>query len=214
MSLPKDYKVLNQVPVSKDVLPKIRVSKLMPEGHGKCVRCGIEATRVITYTLAGEEHKQVYINIFAGSRMMTADHILPRSLGGSDALSNLQLMCYKCNTRKNNTISAQERQMIISNRSNHIRCTFKPEHMRHILKRFPLLNGLYDLSGQEDGPAIAFNQRQLSLQLYQNQIPRMSKVKILSNGLVTSKHPHHPMWGWVRIFKRFPEMKNVVRFTP
>src|SRR5258706_7278181 len=31
---------------------------------------------------------------------LTVDHVLARSLGGTDALSNLQTLCGRCNTRK------------------------------------------------------------------------------------------------------------------
>jgi len=36
--------------------------------------------------------------------MLTKDHILPVSLGGSDELDNLQTMCDKCNSKKGNKI--------------------------------------------------------------------------------------------------------------
>lgn len=207
-SLPKNYKVISRVPVSKEVLPKIRVSKLMPDGHGKCVRCGIEATQVITYTLEGEGHQVVYGNIFAGNRMMTADHILPRALGGADALSNLQLMCYKCNMKKGMMPTPEEMERIIANRAKHIRITFKPEHMRHIIKRFPKLASLYDLTEQE-GPALPFKRTRFS----EPSRNRITKLEELTCGLVNNKHPHHPMWGWVRIFQMYPDIKPAVRFT-
>lgn len=35
---------------------------------------------------------------------MTADHIIPKSKGGSDDLDNLQPMCYTCNTTKGDKI--------------------------------------------------------------------------------------------------------------
>lgn len=208
MSFPKNYKIISKVPVSKDVLPKIRVSKLMPDGHGKCSKCGIEATHVVTYTLGSEEHEVVYENIFAGTRMMTADHILPRALGGADALTNLQLMCYKCNTKKGMMPTVEEIEAIIQNRDKHFRVTFKPHHMRYVINRFPHLASLYDLT-EKEGPALPFKRTYFS-EATRN---RRKKVTELSFGLVNNKHPHHPMWGWVRIFQQYPDIKPAVRFT-
>ncbi|MDE1830702.1 MAG: HNH endonuclease, partial [Thaumarchaeota archaeon] len=190
---------------------RIRVSRLMPEGHGKCVKCGIEATRVVTYTLASEQHQVIYSNIFAGTRMMTADHILPRALGGADALTNLQLMCYKCNSKKGMMPSLEEMEMIKQNCSLYIRSTFTKANMRHILRLFPTLYGLYDLEGEEDGPAKPFKRS-----LWKQPSPtgsRMSKIEKETGGLVNSQHPHHPMWGWVRVFQTYPDIRPVVRFT-
>ena len=35
-------------------------------------------------------------------RQATIDHIVPKAHGGDDSLSNLQIICRKCNTRKGN----------------------------------------------------------------------------------------------------------------
>ena len=32
--------------------------------------------------------------------LLTVDHIKPRSLGGTDELDNLQILCRQCNSRK------------------------------------------------------------------------------------------------------------------
>lgn len=208
MSLPKNYKIINWVPVSKETLPKIRVSKLMRDGHGKCVKCGIQATRVITYTLASESHKIVYSNIFASTRMLTADHVLPRALGGADALSNLQLMCCKCNHKKGIELTLEEIERIIQNRRAHIRSTFTTANMRYVINRFPSLVSLYDLA-EPEGPALPFGRTYFS----EPSGSRIKRIKELSYGLVNNKHPHHPMWGWVRIFEMYPDIKPAVRFT-
>jgi len=51
---------------------------VLAKAKGKCVACGISA----------EE------------RALDIDHILPRNLGGKTVISNLQALCYKCNSQK------------------------------------------------------------------------------------------------------------------
>jgi len=39
--------------------------------------------------------------------LMTADHIIPKSRGGKNDLSNLQVMCENCNAKKGNNLDVQ-----------------------------------------------------------------------------------------------------------
>lgn len=52
--------------------------KVLVQAKYRCLACGISA-----------EHKALEV-----------DHILPRNLGGSDELHNLQALCYSCNSAK------------------------------------------------------------------------------------------------------------------
>ena len=40
--------------------------------------------------------------------LFTIDHVLPRSLGGSDGIDNLALACRNCNERRGNRVSADD----------------------------------------------------------------------------------------------------------
>lgn len=39
--------------------------------------------------------------------LMTRDHIIPRSRGGSEGLENMQTMCTKCNSKKGNKLEGE-----------------------------------------------------------------------------------------------------------
>jgi 5-methylcytosine-specific restriction endonuclease McrA len=73
----------------------------------KCVVCGIEGKY-----FAKERHlqdKTYHLNLYAvddnGEEiLMTKDHILPRSKGGIDDISNYQTMCKLCNEAKGNKL--------------------------------------------------------------------------------------------------------------
>ena len=94
------YKIIETKPLSDLAKfhdhPRLRV--FFRKGC-KCVACGIEATQ-LGLGLApnnGGKHWDLYTDNFYP---LTVDHIYPRSRGGSDALDNLQPMCYKCNQSK------------------------------------------------------------------------------------------------------------------
>ena len=76
----------------------------------QCVSCGIKGK-----FFALEHHKKqrkstnkFHFNLYAikdGEEiLMTKDHIIPKSKGGSDSLKNLQTMCCECNSKKGDLI--------------------------------------------------------------------------------------------------------------
>jgi len=69
------------------------------QGEIRCVCCGIKATH---FQLEGNLMENPHLNLYGGSVLFTKDHVMPRSLGGLDALSNLQVMCKTCNEQKGN----------------------------------------------------------------------------------------------------------------
>ena len=73
----------------------------------KCVKCGIEGKY-----FAKEKHlkdRSFHLNLYAIDEndeevLMTKDHIIPKSKGGSDDISNYQTMCVRCNKAKGNKL--------------------------------------------------------------------------------------------------------------
>ena len=73
--------------------------------HGvECVRCGVKGVFFVLEKGRGRFchwHFNLYGHNLAGHEvMLTRDHILPKSRGGSDNLDNMQTMCSNCNAKK------------------------------------------------------------------------------------------------------------------
>lgn len=75
----------------------------------KCVECGIEG---IYFAKERDRHgsSRWHFNLYAVDNvtgeevLMTKDHIIPKSKGGENNLSNYQTMCCKCNVKKGDTL--------------------------------------------------------------------------------------------------------------
>lgn len=70
-----------------------------------CVSCGIQGFHFVKERPKGQ--KKYHFNLYAMSPegyelLMTKDHIIPRSKGGKNNLSNYQPMCTVCNMKKSN----------------------------------------------------------------------------------------------------------------
>jgi len=68
----------------------------------KCVCCGLEGNLV---RLERNGHESPHLNVYGMTEdgeyiLMTKDHIIPISQGGSNLLSNMQTMCMECNILK------------------------------------------------------------------------------------------------------------------
>jgi len=78
----------------------------------RCVRCGLEGTvmSVDTFTTKSDR-TSVHFNLYAifegKTRLMTKDHIVPKSKGGADHLDNLETMCDQCNHKKGSKIEEE-----------------------------------------------------------------------------------------------------------
>lgn len=66
-----------------------------------CVCCGVKGT-VMGLCFGGNAvpHFNLYAEVDGSLRLMTKDHIVPRSRGGSNGQANFQTMCTKCNAAK------------------------------------------------------------------------------------------------------------------
>ena len=73
-----------------------------------CVACGVkgEVWRIQRQTAYSLYHLNLYARHGRkGWVLMTSDHIVPKSRGGSDGLENRQPMCVTCNEKKGNAMN-------------------------------------------------------------------------------------------------------------
>ena len=73
-----------------------------------CVKCGLQGTYFIKEK--DEKDTSFHLNLYGindkGEEILfTKDHIVPKSKGGKNILSNYQTMCAICNEKKGNNIS-------------------------------------------------------------------------------------------------------------
>lgn len=87
-------------------------------GKTTCVSCGLAGDHWHVERHQNDQVMPFSVNLYGwkGDRevMMTWDHILPRSRGGSNSIQNAQCMCSDCNGAKGNQLSLQEMVDIVS----------------------------------------------------------------------------------------------------
>lgn len=83
----------------KIVQPMSLVSYLVVRDGAKCCCCGREAYCVIVHPkYTGGIYGFTWMT--RDGQMLTADHIIPKSLGGVNRSNNMQVLCESCNTLK------------------------------------------------------------------------------------------------------------------
>lgn len=103
---------------------RTRIGRMSKDSRGdcSCVTCGLKGAFVVVHQHIGEvakhqngRHYDLYgIQTDGSWLMMTIDHILPRSKGGTNRSTNLQVMCATCNSRvKKNNLSQDEWRLIM-----------------------------------------------------------------------------------------------------
>lgn len=77
-----------------------------------CVYCGIEGNKIVISDHGkGGIHKDLYHWTEEKKVLMTVDHIIPRSKGGKDFITNKQPMCTNCNSKKSDKIIINENNL-------------------------------------------------------------------------------------------------------
>lgn len=70
-----------------------------------CVQCGRTGTNMVLTAVHHHGKWTAHFNLHDDEgRLMTKDHIIPKSKGGPNSQSNYQTMCCKCNSRKSDKL--------------------------------------------------------------------------------------------------------------
>ena len=86
--------------------------RLFQNGHLFCCKCGVEGTHWYIERDLRNGHDRFGLQFYGKNKagqevMLTWDHIIPKSMGGNDSLSNAQTMCLACNAGKGNECDEQ-----------------------------------------------------------------------------------------------------------
>lgn len=87
----------------------------------KCVCCGKEGVYFQLDPDSGGVNADFrrHFNLYADDgTLMTKDHIIPKSKGGLNKVSNMQTMCYPCNKAKGAAYPGLEKEYIVGTKSN------------------------------------------------------------------------------------------------
>ena len=81
--------------------------QLFAEKGIECVKCGIKGVYFAIERNANNNPNKYHLNLYGFDKsgkeiMITKDHIVPRSKGGKNIISNYQTMCFECNNNKGN----------------------------------------------------------------------------------------------------------------
>ena len=122
------YERLVKCPV-EELLPKLGTGKLgvapgirvktgsirllvFKQSH-VCAECGLKGTHFWVERHKYGKQKRWHLNLYAtlpdgSERMLTKDHIIPKSKGGTNDLDNLQTLCFECNQRKADSLPGEK----------------------------------------------------------------------------------------------------------
>lgn len=77
-----------------------------------CSKCGLKASYFEKNKMSNENtyHLNLYgIDENGNEVLFTKDHILPKSLGGENYITNFQPMCERCNKKKSSSMSTKDK---------------------------------------------------------------------------------------------------------
>lgn len=98
--------------------------KMFRAGQITCVSCGLTGEHFHIERHKNDKVMPFSVNLYGWKDdrevMLTWDHIIPKSYGGSNSIENAQCMCAECNLMKGNVLSIFEMMEIVGRSNAHL----------------------------------------------------------------------------------------------
>jgi ATP adenylyltransferase len=126
--------------ISSDYVPGSLRYQVLSRAQGRCELCGISKDE----------------------KALDVDHIIPRSKGGSDDISNLQALCYTCNRQKRNTDPTDFRSLVEQYQDRDEHCIFCSEVAKRAIHENELALAFEDKYPVTEGHTLIIPKRHVS----------------------------------------------------
>ena len=126
--------------ISSDYVPGSLRYQVLSRAQGRCELCGISKDE----------------------KALDVDHIVPRSKGGADDITNLQALCYTCNRQKRNTDDTDFRSLVDQYQIRDEQCVFCSEVAKRAIDENKLALAFEDIYPVTDGHTLIIPKRHVS----------------------------------------------------
>ena len=126
--------------ISSDYVPGSLRYQVLSQAKGRCELCGISKDE----------------------KALDVDHIVPKSKGGADDITNLQALCYTCNRQKRNTDDTDFRSLVEQYQDRNEDCVFCSEVVKRVINENELALAFEDKYPVTEGHTLIIPKRHVS----------------------------------------------------
>ena len=126
--------------ISSDYVPGSLRYQVLSQAKGRCELCGISKDE----------------------KALDVDHIVPKSKGGADDITNLQALCYTCNRQKRNTDDTDFRSLVEQYQDRNEDCVFCSDVAKRVINENELALAVEDKYPVTEGHTLIIPKRHVS----------------------------------------------------